>query len=43
MNSDEQPCIEEEQYDCKRCMGRLFTMCVPADTEVLEKLGARSF
>jgi len=42
LNSDEQPCREEEQYDCKRCMGRLFAMSVPVDTEVLDKLGARS-
>jgi len=34
---------QEEQSDRKRCIGRLFAMSVPADTEVLDKLGARSF
>jgi len=39
LNCDEQPCAQEEYYDCKRWMGRLFAMIVPADTEVLDKLG----
>jgi len=43
LNSNEQPCTEEEQYDSKRCMDRLFAMSVPADTEVLDTLGVRSF
>jgi len=43
LNSDEQPCAQEEQYNCKRCVGRLFAMSVHAATEVLDKLGVRSF
>jgi len=31
------------QYNCKRCMGKLFAMSVPVDTEVLDNLGVRSF
>jgi len=36
-------CAQEEQYDCKRCIGRLVAMSVPAATEVLDKLRVRSF
>jgi len=43
LNYEEQPCAQEEQYDCKRCMSRILAMSVPADTEVLDKLGTRSF
>jgi len=43
MNSDEQPCAQEEYYDCMRCMGRFSRFIVPADTEVLDKLEALSF
>jgi len=43
LNSDEQPCAQEEQYDCVRCVGRLFAMSVPAETEVLDELGVRYF
>jgi len=42
MNSDEQPCAQEEYNDCKRWMN-YSRFIVPADTEVLDKLGARSF
>jgi len=34
--------IQEEQYDCKRRIGRLFAMSVHAATEVLDKLGTRT-